>query len=155
MWVFYERRGYLQNCINIGSIWLAFLIKNFWLVEKLHWVLQKDFKWCKASHKLKCSSKTIRIYSALICYFFKFIFISRMTRFWSFWKNILICATLHITWYLFVKLNVIFQPIKIFWWEKQVKLTVNWCSSVYIFWSFSKPPCLHKERNVIHRRTPS
>ncbi len=41
--------------------------------------------------------------------FFYFFFISRMTRFWSFWKNISICVMCHITWYLLVKVNAMFS----------------------------------------------
>jgi hypothetical protein len=124
----------MQSSIESGTAsvngqFFCFSRWRFWLVQKMHWVLQTGLKWCEVSHKLKC----------LKMYIFKFLFISRITRFWSFWKNILICATLHITWDLFVKFNAFFEPIKIFN-EKNQKKTVHWpmlsqirCSSVEDF----------------------
>jgi hypothetical protein len=60
---FYQNELKIYRATSIlgqHQLWISVLIlfsKNCDWLKNLHWVLQKDFKWCEASHKLKSCSK--------------------------------------------------------------------------------------------------
>ncbi len=60
----YDNNYRAASILGQHQLWIKVLLfssKNSDWLKKLHWVKQKDFKWCEATHKLKCSSKTIKI----------------------------------------------------------------------------------------------
>ncbi len=74
------------------QLWISVLFlfsKNSDWLKKLHWVLQKDFKWCDALLKIKCSSQTISISDSTKPFLLKFLNLwnNKISKKKTFWEN--------------------------------------------------------------------